>query len=159
MNNNKQLVQKFYTAFQQLDYATMNTCYSEDVVFFDPVFGILKDDEVRSMWEMLCKDAKDFSLGFSNITALDDEYVTCEWIASYTFSKTGKRVVNKIKANMLIADGKIIEHSDAFSLHNWSKQAFGLVGLLIGWNSIFTTKIKNQAKKNLIKFMQAKGQY
>jgi len=154
MYNNKQVIEKFYSAFQKLDYKTMNSCYGEDIVFFDPVFGILKGDEVRCMWEMLCENARDLSITFSNIKALDNEYSTCDWVASYTFSKTGKRVVNKIRANMLIADGKIIEHSDAFSLHNWSKQAYGLMGILIGWNSIFQTNIKNQARKRLVKFME-----
>ena len=97
------------------------------------------------MWQMLCKNAKDFSLTYSNIIALDEEYCTCDWVATYTFSATGKTVINKIKANMRFADGKIIEHSDAFSVHQWSKQAFGMVGMLFGWNSLFQNKIKNKA--------------
>ena len=157
MNNNTQLVEKFYTAFQRLDAAAMNSSYSDEIVFFDPVFGLLKGAEAKCMWEMLCKNAKDFSLSFGNITALDDEYSTCDWVATYTFSATGKKVVNTIKANMRFADGKIIEHSDAFSVHKWSKQAFGMMGVLFGWNSIFQNKIKNRAKKNLLKYMQAKG--
>jgi ketosteroid isomerase-like protein len=156
MLTNTQLIEKFYTAFQKLDHATMNSCYSDDIVFFDPVFGLLKNDEVKCMWEMLCKNAKDFSLTFSNIKELDNEYATCEWVATYTFSKTGRRVVNNIKANMRFADGKIIEHSDGFSLHKWSKQAFGITGVLFGWNSFFQNKIKNGAKKNLLRFIQNK---
>ena len=49
---------------------------------------------------MLCKNAKDFSLTFSNIQLLDEEYATCNWVATYTFSKTGRKVVNNIKAFM-----------------------------------------------------------
>lgn len=105
---------------------------------------------------MLCKNATDFSLTFGNIITLDEEYSTCDWVATYTFSKTGKRVVNKIRANMKFADGKIIEHSDAFSLHRWAAQALGFSGWLFGWNKFFQNKIKNGAKKNLLKFMQAK---
>ena len=157
MNNNTELVEKFYTVFQRLDAAAMNSCYSDDIVFFDPVFGLLRGEEAKCMWQMLCKNAKDFSLTFGNITALDEEYCTCNWVATYTFSATGKKVVNTIKANMRFADGKIIEHSDAFSVHKWSKQAFGTMGMLFGWNSIFQNKIKNTAKKNLLKYLQAKG--
>ena len=157
MNSNTQLVEKFYMAFQRLDAAAMNSCYSDDIVFFDPVFGLLRGEEAKCIWEMLCKNAKDFSLTFGNITILDDEYSTCVWVATYTFSATGKKVVNTIKANMRFTDGKIIEHSDAFSVHKWSKQAYGIMGMLFGWNSIFQNKIKNKAKKNLLKYMQAKG--
>lgn len=154
MNKNEQLVSKFYSAFQELDAKTMNTCYSADIVFFDPVFNLLHGDEVRSMWEMLCSNAKDFNLVFGNIVALDEEYYTCEWMATYTFSKTGRRVINKVKAFMRIADGKIIEHSDGFSLHKWSMQAMGFSGWLLGWNRFYQNKIKNQARRNLNKFIQ-----
>jgi ketosteroid isomerase-like protein len=157
MDTNTQLIEKFYSAFQQLDAAGMNSCYSEDVVFSDPAFGLLKGPEATAMWEMLCKNAKNFSLTFGNIVTLDEEYSTCDWVANYTFSKTGNRVVNKIKANMRFAGGKIIEHSDAFSLHGWSKQAFGTLGVLVGWSSFFQNKIKRQAKQNLLKYMVAKG--
>jgi len=156
MAKNEELINKFYSAFQKRDYETMNSCYTDEIVFFDPAFEILKGEEVRCMWEMLCKNARDFSLSYSNIKKLDDEYYTCDWVATYTFSKTGRKVVNRIRANMRFADGKIIEHSDAFSLHKWSTQAFGTVGQLFGWNSFFQRKIKNQARKSLLKFMQSK---
>lgn len=153
---NEELINKFYSSFQKLDYKGMNACYSDDIVFFDPVFGFLRGDEVKAMWEMLCCNAKDFSLTYSNITHLDEEYSTCEWVASYTFSKTGKKVVNTIKANMRFADGKIAEHSDAFSLHKWSKQAMGFMGWLLGWNRFFQKKIQNSARKRLQKFIERK---
>ena len=54
---------------------------------------------------------------------------------------------------MKFANGKIIEHSDGFSVHKWSKQAFGIVGLLFGWNSYFQNRIKKQARKNLRNFI------
>ncbi len=156
MNQNEKLIHTFYSAFQQLDYKTMNNCYSPEIVFYDPAFELLKGEEVFSMWEMLCKNARDFSLTFDNIVALDDEYYTCNWVATYTFSKTGRKVVNSIKAHMRFVNGIIVEHSDGFSLHKWSTQALGVKGQLFGWNSFFQRKIKNQARKNLLQFMQAK---
>jgi ketosteroid isomerase-like protein len=156
MDTNEALINTFYSAFQHLDYKTMNSCYSDDIVFYDPAFELLRGDEVKNMWEMLCKNAKDFSLTYGNIVKLDNEYYTCDWVATYTFSKTGKKVVNKIKANMRFVNGVIIEHSDAFSLHKWSSQALGFSGKLLGWNSFYQRKIKNQAKKNLLKFIKSK---
>lgn len=157
MNTNKELISNFYAAFQKLDHQGMTRLYSVDIVFFDPIFGLLKGDEAKYMWEMLCKNATNFSLSYGNIIELDHEYCTCDWVANYTFSKTGRNVVNKIKANMRFAEGKIIEHSDAFSLHKWSKQALGLTGELFGWNSIFQRKIKNQAKRNLLRYIQSQN--
>jgi ketosteroid isomerase-like protein len=154
MTTNEELINKFYTAFSHKDAATMNSCYSDDIVFSDPAFGLLRGNEVRSMWEMLCENAKEFSLTFGNIIHLDDEYSTCDWVATYTFSKSGRKVVNKIRANMKFEDGKIIEHSDAFSLHKWSAQALGFTGWLLGWNRLFQRKIKNKAMKSLLTYME-----
>ena len=158
MNENEQLISRFYKAFQQLDYRTMQDCYSANVVFSDPVFGMLHADEVKAMWEMLCKQAKDFTLEYSNIGLLDEEYATCNWTASYTFSKTGKKVVNQIKAFMRIKEGKIIEHSDAFRLSTWISQALGWKGVWFGWTGFMKRAVQKNARKNLMKFMEKKGQ-
>jgi ketosteroid isomerase-like protein len=156
MNSNEDIIRRFYTAFQNLDYKTMNDCYSEDIVFSDPVFLVVRDDEVRAMWEMLCKNAKDFSLVFSDIELLDEEYATCRWTATYTFSKTGRKVVNRIKAYMKFHDGKIIEHSDAFRLSTWIGQALGWKGVLFGWTGFMKRAVQKNARKNLNNFMQKK---
>lgn len=156
MPANEDIINKFYSSFQQLNAAGMNACYSDNIVFFDPVFGMLEGEAAKSMWEMLCRNAKDFSLTYGNIRHLDEEYSTCDWVATYTFSKTGRRVVNRIRANMRFADGKIIEHSDAFSVHKWSAQALGFTGWLLGWNSIFQRSIRNKAKRGLLEYMKRK---
>ena len=157
MADNKAVIERFYSAFQQLDYKAMNDCYHEDVIFSDPVFLILKGDEVRSMWEMLCKNAKNFSLTFSDIEQLDEEYATCKWVASYTFSKTGNKVTNNIKAFMRLKDGKIIEHSDAFRLSTWIGQALGWKGVWFGWTGFMKRAVQKNARKNLERFMTARS--
>jgi ketosteroid isomerase-like protein len=157
MENNKQVIEKFYTAFQKRDAQAMNTCYSDDIVFSDPVFLVLKGDEVRAMWEMLCKNAKDFSLTFSDIELLDEEYATCKWTASYTFSKTGNKVVNRIKAFIKLKDGKITEHSDGFRLSTWIGQALGWKGVLFGWTGFMKRAVQKNARKNLLNFIQKKA--
>ena len=156
MQTNEEVIARFYSAFQKLDYQTMNDCYSEDIVFNDPVFGILRGDEAKYMWEMLCRNAKDLSLTFSNIQEIDEEYSTCNWVATYTFSKTGNKVVNKIKAFMKLKDGKIIEHSDAFRLSTWISQALGWKGVWFGWMGWMKRKVQKSARKNLIAFIEKK---
>ncbi len=155
MNENEQVITRFYSAFQKLDYKTMQDCYADRVIFFDPVFEDLVDEEVKLMWEMLCKRATDLSIQFDNVQA-DDEYGTCNWLASYTFTKTKRKVVNKIKAHMRIQDGKIIEHSDQFKLSNWCKQALGLPGILFGRMAWFQKKVRRAAQQNLYDFIIAK---
>jgi ketosteroid isomerase-like protein len=154
MNNDERLIEKFFTAFKKLDYTAMNACYSDDVAFFDPMFDLLRGAEAKAMWQMLCTNAKNFSLTFDSIKNLEDGYYTCNWCASYDFSKTGRRVVNQIKAHMKIENGLIIEHSDGWSLHKWSQQAMGFSGWLLGWAGFYRRKLKNGARRNLLNFIQ-----
>ena len=48
VNSMKSLVETFYTAFQKQDAATMISCYDNDIVFHDPVFGELREDDALS---------------------------------------------------------------------------------------------------------------
>lgn len=156
MPANSLVVETFYKAFQSRDAKTMNAQYADNIVFSDPVFMVLHGDDVRDMWEMLCRNAKDFSLTYSEITELDEEYVTCRWTASYTFSKTGKKVVNKVKAYMKLSDGKITEHSDAFRLSTWIGQALGWKGVMFGWTGFMKRAVQKNARKSLAIFQSKK---
>lgn len=156
--NNQEVIERFYRAFQNRDAAGMNACYSDDIIFSDPVFMILKGEEVKYMWEMLCKNARDFSLTYSDIELLDEEYATCRWTAIYTFSATGRRVENRVKAYMKLKDGKITEHSDAFRLSTWISQALGWKGIILGWTGFMKRSVQNRARKNLLKYMESKHQ-
>ncbi len=152
MNNNEQLIETFYKAFAKLDFETMQNCYSADPIFNDAVFGVIEGNAVKSMWEMLCKNAKDFSLSYNDIEC-DGEYGTCKWTATYTFSKTGKKVENNVKAHMRIENGKITEHTDEFNIYKWSRQALGFHGIVLGWSGYLKSKIRNEARAKLNKFM------
>jgi hypothetical protein len=155
MNENEKVMTQFYSAFQKRDYKTMQECYADKVIFYDPVFEDLVDEEVKLMWEMLCRHANDLSIEFNNVEA-DDEYGTCNWIASYTFTKTNRKVVNRIKAHMRFSSGKITEHSDQFKLSNWCKQALGLPGILFGSMAWFKKKVRRSAQQSLYDFIIAK---
>ncbi len=149
-------ISRFYTSLKQLNPEGMNSCYGEDIIFSDPVFGVLRGEEVRAMWEMLCHRARNYSFSFSPPEDKGDGYYTCNWKATYLFSKTGKLITNKGKAFMKLEDGLIIEHSDAFSLRRWIHQAFGLKGYLFGGFGFFQKRIRLEAQRSLEKWMSGK---
>lgn len=152
MNTNEQLIRHFYTSFQQKDVQAMQDCYAEDATFNDPVFINLNGAEVRSIWAMLIKNGKDMRLEFKNIKGSENGG-TAEWDAWYTFSKTGNKVHNQIKASFLIKNGKIVKHTDHFSFYKWARQALGITGALLGWTGFLKNKIRKTGKKNLDNFM------
>jgi ketosteroid isomerase-like protein len=148
MHTNEELLNQFYRAFQQLDAETMASCYADDVQFSDPVFPNLQCGEVADMWRMLTSRAQDFSLTFDAIEA-DDRKGKAHWVATYTFSQTGRQVVNDIHANFTFRNGKILRHRDHFNLWKWARQALGLKGLLLGWTPLVKNAVQAQAAKGL----------
>lgn len=155
MNANESTLHKFYSAFQQLDAETMATCYATDVQFSDPVFTNLQGAEASDMWRMLTSKAQNFSLTFDSIRA-NDVSGQAHWIATYTFSQTGRTVVNDIHASFIFRDGKIVRHQDHFNLWKWAQQALGLKGLLLGWTPFLQNAVRAQAAKGLKIFRDKK---
>ena len=156
MNPNENLITKFYTAFANADYKTMSECYHPKIHFIDPAFGLIKEEQVSAMWQMLLLKSKgNLKIEFSNVKA-DDFTGSANWVATYNFSKTNRNVINKISAEFIFQDGLIIKHTDNFDVWKWSKQAFGIKGLLLGWTGFFQDKVKEQALLSLKKFQQAK---
>lgn len=143
---------------QRLDWKGMLACYGEDVTFYDPVFESLDDGQVRAMWEMLLSRAKDLQLRFSDIVS-EDGYVSCRWTAAYTFTATGRKVINVAEARFAVYEGKIVEHQDVFSLWKWSRQALGMPGILFGWTSLLQRKIRRNARRSLEKFMSVQPNF
>lgn len=156
MNANEALITKFYTAFANADAKTMAECYHPKVHFIDPAFGLLKEEQVSKMWEMLISKSKgNLKIEFSNVKA-DDFIGSANWVATYNFSKTNRNVINRIAAEFSFQDGLIIKHTDSFDVWKWSKQAFGPTGYLLGWTGFFQKKVQQQALSSLRKFEESK---
>jgi len=154
-NTNQQIITKFYTCFQNKDYKGMQECYADSATFTDPVFVNLNVLQVKSMWEMLCVRGKDLKLDFKNIQ-VTEKLGTAEWIAFYTFSATGRKVVNHVKASFVIENSKIVKHNDDFNFYKWSRQALGMTGLLFGRTEFLKKKVRLGAMKSLDEFMNKK---
>lgn len=153
MNSHEKLIERFYTAFQQGDAERMVDCYHENVVFEDPAFGTLDATEVKNMWHMLLSRATDLSVTFSNIEA-DEKKGSAYWEANYTFSKTKRKVHNKIEAYFQFRDGKIIKHKDEFNFWKWSQMALGPFGLFFGYTPFVQKKVRSTAKKALKNYIE-----
>ncbi|MEP6926285.1 MAG: nuclear transport factor 2 family protein [Ginsengibacter sp.] len=151
INPMKSLIETFYAAFQKRDAETMISCYHDNIVFQDPAFGELKNEDAKAMWRMLCKNATDLKIEFSDINA-SLKKGSAHWEAWYSFSKTGRRVHNIVEAEFEFRDSKIIKHTDTFNLHKWASQAMGWKGKLIGGTGFFKNKMHQQTNKMLQDF-------
>ena len=149
-NEHTELINKLYTTFQNLDGRGMMACYHKDAYFKDEVFELHGRKEVAGMWMMLTQRAKDFHLEYKNVEA-SEESGSVDWEATYLFSKTGRKVHNKIHGEFEFKDGLIIKHIDTFDFWKWSRMALGFPGLLLGWSGFLRRKVQDEAMSNLKK--------
>lgn len=156
MSEHEALINQFYEAFARRDAEGMAACYHADVVFSDPAFGELRGKDAGDMWRMLTSRGKDLEVRHSQVSA-SGERGSAHWDATYTFSATGRRVVNSIDATFVFRDGKIVEHRDSFDLYAWMKQAMGPVGLLVGWSGFVQRKFQGKAREGLRQWQAKRG--
>jgi ketosteroid isomerase-like protein len=149
---NRLLIERFYGALGERDGAAMAACYAPDITFSDPVFPDLHGSEAGAMWRMLTASSTDLRVELLEHEA-DDSKGTAQWRATYTFSRSGRSVVNDIHARFRFANGLIVEHQDSFGFYTWARQALGLSGLLLGWTPMLRNKVRAQAASGLAKFV------
>lgn len=152
------VVQRFYEAFARKDWKAMQECYHPEVTFSDPVFPELQGKQALAMWHMLALAGKDLIITFRDAQA-NATSGSCHWEATYSFSRTGRKVHNVIDATFTLSEGKIIRHRDNFDLWKWAGMALGLTGRLLGWTSFVQDKVKKTAASALKKFISEHPEY
>lgn len=158
MNQNEQLIESFYQAFQKRNAAGMAACYDPAIHFSDPVFTNLHGREADAMWAMLCEQGTDLKVEFANVSA-DDLTGRAQWEATYTFGPTSRRIHNRIDTRFEFQDGKIIRHVDDFDLWKWSRMALGFTGTLGGWAGPVKVKIRETANRALVRYIADHPEY
>lgn len=160
------LVRRFYEAFSRKDGAAMAACYGPQTSFCDPAFAELANGDPGRMWQMLCSQGKDLQVVLDHVacptapSALVAPHLTmvhAQWTATYTFSVTGRRVVNVVSAQLQVDTdaGVIVRHDDSFDFWKWSRQALGAPGVLLGWTGFLQAKVQKMARGNLKKWNKA----
>jgi ketosteroid isomerase-like protein len=143
-----EVIERLYGAFSRGDADTMATCYHPDVHFSDPVFTDLNGPEVMKMWRTLLTRSDDLEIVLGQHGA-EGETGFAHWTARYTFSQTGREVVNEVDAEFRFRNGLIADHRDSFDFWKWSRMALGTPGLLLGWSPIVKNKVREQSRQLL----------
>ena len=150
------LIEEFYGAFAECAGERMAACYAPDARFSDPVFGALDAREAGGMWRMLTGQAKDLRIELLEHD-IQGEQGSAHWRAHYTFSQTGRPVINDVQASFRFKDGLIVEHVDDFDFYRWARQALGPRGLLLGWTPIVRSAVRSRAHASLEQFLAQEG--
>jgi ketosteroid isomerase-like protein len=148
---NRALIRTLYDSLDRHDGEGMAACYAPTAQFRDPAFGELSGAEAGDMWRMLTGRAEDLSVELADHDA-NDETGTAHWIAHYTFTDTGRPVVNDVRARFRFAAGLIVEHVDEFSFFGWSRQALGPLGLALGWTPLLPILVRRRTRGRIDAF-------
>lgn len=141
---NDELIQRFYNAFAHGDTEAMAACYHPDVHFSDPVFTDLNGPEVMKMWRVLLTRSDDLEIELRSHSAAGG-LGSAHWSARYTFSGTGRKVVNEVEASFRFEDGLIVDHLDRFDFWKWSRMALGTLGYALGWSPVVKKRVRSQS--------------
>jgi len=154
---NLETIRRLYAALDACDGETMAACYAADATFSDPVFPDLREGRVREMWRMLTARADDLAVELAEHDA-EADIGHARWVARYTFARTGRPVVNNVRAELRFdAAGLIVDHRDHFDFWRWSRQALGPAGVALGWTPFLRSKVRGEAAAELERFAARRG--
>ena len=156
MEENINIIRKFYDAFKNHDGDAMAACYHEEASFNDPAFVGLKGEEPGMMWKMLLSRSNTLQISYSDEWS-DGNRGGAKWEAKYEFGPQKRKVHNKITAQFEFKDGLIIKHIDTFDFWKWSRMALGLPGILLGWSPFLKGKVQKQVRGLLNNFISSQA--
>jgi ketosteroid isomerase-like protein len=147
-----EVIESLYRALEAKDVDAISACYHPEAHFRDEVFD-LRGRLVPAMWHMLCEGGKDMRITWGNLHAEGDRG-RAHWDATYTFSRTGRKVRNSIDSEFRFRDGRIFGQRDRFPFWRWSRMALGAPGYLLGWTPMLRGAIRKTAAANLEGFLE-----
>ena len=154
-----QTLENFFSAFQNLNASEMAKIYASDAAFSDEVFNLKNGEAIGQMWAMLVGNIARSGKEHWSLTYKVESIDAATWEAKYLFSATGRVVVNRVRSTFTFDPyGKVKIQMDEFDFWRWSRQAFGVTGLLLGWNPLFKRKVRAKAQENLNRLI-SKGSF
>jgi SnoaL-like domain len=133
MHPNTRLIATLYSSLRDDKPDAAAACYAADAHFEDIAFRLDGREWILQMWRLVCSG--DVGVSFDSVIA-DDQKGRANWVASYTFTDTGRKVINPTTAHFTFRDGLIVNHVDRCDAMAWARQAYpfpknlaaGLVG-------------------------------
>ena len=144
-------IERLYDALGRRDGEGAAACYADDAVFEDPAFGRLEDGAVKDMWRMLCERSDDLEVVLLEHGA-DGDDGWAHWSARYTFTGTGRPVVNDIRSRFRFEGDLVRDQVDTFSLRRWGAQALGSRGTALATVGLLGRAVRKQARGNLARY-------
>lgn len=152
------LLQRLFS-LNQHDHKAMAGCHHLNAKFTDIAFDLRSKKQIHAMWHMICRPEGhegDIAAMFHVVHA-DDRRGWVNLVDDYTFSSTGRKIINVIDSHFCFENGLIIEQRDFCDPHAWAAMALGGVGGFLASRSHFLRSFK--ARQRLHKFVEEHSEY
>lgn len=167
-----QTLHRFFTALAVRDTQGMLNCYAHGVQFEDPVFKLSGEREIMGMWALLFghegssgehkgKGQRDesnvWTVVFDTVKTRHN-HGSVRWEATFRYAPTGRVVHNGVYSQFHFdEDGLILSQRDNFDFWRWARQAYGLVGMMMGWTPLMWDHAREQAEVSLQEVLTAQA--
>ena len=143
------VVDRLFEALRRADASVIDACYHPQISYSDSVFEDLRGARVALRWRMLLQQADGFSLEHGLVFA-DERKAQVQWTADYRLR--GKRIRVPILSTLAIWDDLIVRQVDEYNFWQYSRQAQGIPGLLLGGLEPFQKIVRRRARRDLERF-------
>ena len=99
MHPNARLIETLYGALRDDEPEAAAECYAADARFEDIAFRLEGREQVLDMWRFVCSRKVDVT--FDSVAA-DARTGRGRWVARYTISETGRKVVNEYMPSLYV---------------------------------------------------------
>lgn len=148
-----QTLERFFTALANRDAQGMAACYAYGARFEDPVFELQGHREIMGRWSLLfdhpAPAADVWTLSFHSLHTLHNRG-NARWEPTFVHLPTGRVVHNIVYSQFNFDDdGLITLQRDNFDFWRWARQAYGFLGLMMGWTPLLWDQARTQAHISL----------
>lgn len=149
-----QALERFFDAMQRCDTEALRTSYHPALRFDDPLIsttsvgdrldwcGMLwspRDADGQRIWQLELEEVR-----------TRGALATARWNLRYRYTPTKRLIDQALHSHFSFdADGRITTQRDSFDFWRWSRQAHGLLGLLLGWTPLMWDQAREQARASL----------
>lgn len=141
----QQVSERLFEALARRDTERLAALYLPDATFADPVLGELPRGAVTGMWSAFVAHVDNLDVKVVN-RIVSVHVADVHWCARYRVTATGRWVSLDLSTRLVCLGPRISRHEDRFDSWAWARMAFGIPGLMLGWNSLWLRRQPHPAR-------------
>jgi hypothetical protein len=146
------LIAEFAKMLNKADINRLKELCSNQLQFFNPLFGYLKSEQVHTFWELQKANGVQINELVRPNDLGDGYYKLLGKLIFLSVHNAANSI--PVQLHIRIENKKITEYSEAFSLHKMAQIQNPFWGWLLGWNKYYQNRMKIKARRELFQMLE-----